>query len=344
MRPAQWAYQLGRREWNQLHKLLRKQAGKRLGTPEERHKEGKEVASCWNQQCLYNEWKKIIHHPAHRSAAFSLWCRSMEHPWAIFFLFIYLFRKLCSLVGLPFGNLHFGDISSPWKLQRILSLQEAAVITVTMVSWSFPKSASSDLPALGEALQGEMQELKTKDADSCAQLAHKAMTRKKMARPWVLLKESYFSLGPGRWLPACSHCALPSSQCASHNHTCPCPLFGLGFSTWNLHNHHFIEFSLGRKALSSYTRHISLLDNTPAHLYSYSSLYLIHIFLFSFNPSKSGHPHSIYYRQLSFLPPLFLSLFFFLLHKTTVHTVKKKNKRGLFFALWWRVSLWARRF
>lgn len=197
-----------------------------------------------------------------------------------------------------------------------------------MVSWSFPKSTSSDLPALGQALQGEMQELKTKDTDCCAQLAHKAMTRKKMARPRVLLKESYFSLGPGSWLPACSHCALPSSPLSVPPTTTPAyvPLFWFGFSTWNLHNHHFIEFSLGRKALSSYTRHIYLLDNTPAHLYSYSSLYLIHIFLFSFNPSKSGHPHSIYYRQLSFLPPLFLSLFFFLLHKTTVHTVKKKKK------------------
>lgn len=87
--------------------------------------------------------------------------------------------------------------------------------------------------------------------------------------------------------------------------------FGLGFLPENSTT--IISLSslwVGRHFLA-YIRHIYLLDNTPAHLYSYSFLHLIHIFLFSFNPSKSGNPHSIYYRQLSFLPPLFLSLFFF---------------------------------
>lgn len=121
MRPSQWAYQLGLHEWNQLHKLVRKQAGKLLRAPEERQKECKEVALWWNQQCLHSDCK-IAHHPAHFPTDFSLWCRPVEDPWAIFFFFF--LRKLPLFSVWP----HIWKTSLWWlsptlRLQLILSFQ-----------------------------------------------------------------------------------------------------------------------------------------------------------------------------------------------------------------------------
>lgn len=110
MRPAQWAYQLGLREWNQLHKLLRKQAGsysERLRRDKKKLKRQLHVEI--NNVYTVTEKNNTSPCPSSHSLVSLVQINgaSLDH-------FIYLFLKLSVLwLASHLGKLHFGDISPP---------------------------------------------------------------------------------------------------------------------------------------------------------------------------------------------------------------------------------------